>query len=215
MRPTNTIKPSRKDINYSDLFELNYNYYRIGYGRDQSKLDTINFYINPLFGGLMKMRFENTSGKIKSWLPKSKFMSEHAGIGQIVLDFLYDNHRRWEKFQLVIPTVTLTEEQYSNIPGVDVVTWVPDMKKAIAEDNKDAAKDLHKQLTDGLLKLGEVPMTYRKNKSSTKDLRDIHIIAENQTKKKKMTVNLYEVFGREVKWDPYDLVFDSIIDWAN
>lgn len=211
------MKASTKAINYNDIFELNYNYYLVGAKKDATQLDNINYYINPLLGAVMKLRFDNSTGYMKKWLVNErKWLEEHkrpADIIQIVFDYLYGNLKHWTKLQLVIPTVSVPMETISKLK-CNHIEWVTNMKEAIINENKEKALELHKQLMDALMECKDLKFNYRiktDEEGNPIPIDYIHIIAERG--KFKRTVNLTRLFrDKSNTWDPVKLIFGAVIE---
>lgn len=199
------MRASNKDIIYDNLFELNFEYYRKGADLDQHRLDNINYFINPLLGGVMKLRFDNSIPYMKKWLKDR----EPKKITQTVYDYLYNNLKHWKKLQLVIPTVTLSIEMIAKL-GIDTVKWVVDMKKAVVENNKEAARELHKQLLKSIMDIDNLTFNYKINPHTKKPIDYLHIIAEKEDGKK-VTVDLNRLFGDD-SWNPVNLILNTMVD---
>ena len=199
------MRPSTKDINYETLFEVNFDYYRRGSQIHPDQLDNINYYINPLIGGVILLRFENSKSYMKRYLGQ-----KHSEINQIVLDYLYDNHKRWDHFQLVIPTVSMSEETLSHLPDINVATWTLEMKEAVLKNDTESGARLHKQLLNSLMNTNDLTFDYKTHmvKDKMEPIDYIHLIA--QASKHKRTVNLTRLLGGK-EWDPRELLLTSYI----
>ena len=202
------MKASNKVIDYEDIFQLNYEYYLKC--DDESKLDNINYYINPLLGAVAKIRFDNSKGFMKGYLGRLVKSNVHRGVAQIVLDYLYDNTTRWERFQFVVPTVTLSIKDIENIK-IDVEDWCSNMKKAILEKNEEEARELHKRLTLAMLNVEPgFDFNYRIREVGGKEiLLDFpHLIAHSSKTKK--TIDLLELLDDE-SWRLDNLITEAVI----
>lgn len=214
---TNSIYASKKDIEYDKLFELNYDYYMNRFETKGELPDDINYFINPLLGGIMKLRFENSIPYIKAWLKKKKEKlspDQHELLTniQIVFDYLYNNKKRWNNLQLVIPTVHLSKELIEEL-HLSIEYWVTGMKKAISTRDEKLAKQLHHELLDCLMKTKRFDFGYNFHRDRKNLIDYLHIIAERTNKDGKKcnrTVNLSKLF-RDESWYPHNLVFEAMI----
>lgn len=212
------MRASAKAISYDDIFHLNFNYYKVGAKKDPRSLDNINYYINPLLGAVLKLRFDNSTGYMKKWLNDNRH--SHPDIVQIVFDYLYNNTKRWKKLQLVIPTVSLSREMIEKLHLEP--TFVDSLKKAVLDDDLNEGRRLHKILMKALMDVEGLKFNYRlrHTKGKSYPINYLHIIAEphdeaetgTETKdKSKKTVDLNRLFG-DPSWEPENLLFDAVID---
>lgn len=210
------VRASEIFVKYEDLFELNYKYYRQGYEENNETfmLNNINYFINALLGGIMKLRFDNTKGFMIRWLNKRLNWLIERGRNttnvQIALDYLKDIHRRWTNLQLVIPKVELTEDTIDDLQ-LDI-DWLTDMIHAVATDDKSSARVLHEELFYAIRAThGDIPLNFP-NIFNGYQVDYLHIIAQNDDAdghKDRRTVNLNMLLGNHDSWQPVHLIFDT------
>lgn len=205
-------------VRLDELFELNYEYFYYGYlnniDSNPKILDDINYYINAILGGIIKILFDQNIGFIasdlSSRLKNKEINSKNVKFAKTFIDYV-EGGDRWKKYQLVIPYMELEGFKLKK----DSIFSCEKMKIAISLDDDISYKNIYNDLLDQVIEFinnayinKSIKLIYKNHKPSKAHpdgylLDYIHVIGEypnfhlkpNEANKIAITVsNLFKSF---------------------
>lgn len=136
-------------VNIHDLFELNYDYFHYGY-LNKSQLDDLDYYINAILGGFIKIIFEkninNLELDLKTRIENKKINPKNIKFAKTFIDYVSGGDR-WKKYQLVIPYMRLPEFKLKD----DSKFTCEKMKIALSLNDQKSVLDIYENLLEQVI----------------------------------------------------------------
>lgn len=136
-------------VNIRDLFELNYDYFHYGY-LNKSQLDDLDYYINAILGGFIKIIFEkninNLELDLKTRIENKKINPKNIKFAKTFIDYVSGGDR-WKKYQLVIPYMRLPEFKLKD----DSKFTCEKMKIALSLNDQKSVLDIYENLLEQVI----------------------------------------------------------------
>lgn len=136
-------------VNIQELFELNYDYFHYGY-LNNSQLDELDYYINAILGGFIKIIFEkniyNLELDLKTRIENKKINPKNIKFAKTFIDYVSGGDR-WKKYQLVIPYMKLPEFKLKD----DSKFTCEKMKIALSLNDQNSVLDIYENLLEQII----------------------------------------------------------------
>lgn len=136
-------------VNIQELFELNYDYFHYGY-LNKSQLDDLDYYINAILGGFIKIIFEkninNLELDLKTRIENKKINPKNIKFAKTFIDYVSGGDR-WKKYQLVIPYMRLPEFKLKD----DSKFTCEKMKIALSLNDQKSVLDIYENLLEQVI----------------------------------------------------------------